>query len=182
MLNIIKKEVVIDETLKKKIEIICDFCTTKSEIINGSIGNVDKTNEEYKNIQTLSYALTSADQELKEHREQIKKLTYSNDALNLRIETLNKNLEKEKEEKEELRNENSMLKQMVIHWKNKFNDIINFINNKIFKKNDREKYMDVATDLYENDLIEYKTYDSIREDYYYSIKKDKKRDDFEIRL
>ena len=73
-----------------------------------------------------------------------------------------------------------MLKQMVIHWKNKFNDIINFINNKIFKKNDREKYMDVATDLYENNLIEYKTYDSIKEDYDYSIKKDKNRDYFEI--
>ena len=62
------------------------------------IEKVDKTNEEYKNIQTLSYALTSADEELKDNREQIKKLTYSNDALNLRIETLNKNLEKEKEE------------------------------------------------------------------------------------
>ena len=73
-----------------------------------------------------------------------------------------------------------MLKQMVIYWKNKYNDIINFINNKIFKKNDREKYMDVTTDLFENDLIEYKTYNSIREDYDYSIKKDKKRDNFEI--
>ena len=75
-----------------------------------------------------------------------------------------------------------MLKQMVIHWKNKFNDIINFINNKIFKKKAREKYMDVATDLYESDLIEYKTYDSIRENYDYSVKKDKNRYDFEIEL
>lgn len=180
MINLIKQEIEIDETLKRRLEIICDFCNTTPEIINGSIRKVDKTNEEYKNIQTLSYALTSADEELKDNREQIKKLFYSNDALNLRIETLNKNLEKEKEEKEELRNENSMLKQMVIHWKNKFNDIINFISNKVFKKQDREKYMDVATDLYENDLIEYKTYDSIREDYEYSVKKDKNRDDFEI--
>ena len=36
--------------------------------------------------------------------------------------------------------------------------------------------MDVATDLYENDLIEYKTYDSIRGDYEYSVKKDKNKD------
>ena len=41
--------------------------------------------------------------------------------------------------------------------------------------------MDVANDLYANDLIEYKTYDSIREDYDYSVKKDNK-DDFEIGL
>ena len=40
--------------------------------------------------------------------------------------------------------------------------------------------MDVATDLYENDLIEYKTYDSIKEDYEYSVKKDKNRDNFKI--
>ena len=59
-------------------------------------------------------------------------------------------------------------------------DIINFISNKIFNKHDREKYMDVATDLYENDLIEYKTYDSIKEDYEYSVKKDKNRDNFKI--
>ena len=42
--------------------------------------------------------------------------------------------------------------------------------------------MDVATDLYENDLMEYKTYDSIRNDYNYSVKKDKKRDDFDISI
>ena len=52
----------------------------------------------------------------------------------------------------------------------------------MFKKKDREKYMDIATDLYENDLIEYKTYDLIREDYEYSIKKDKNKDDFEIEM
>ena len=62
---------------------------------------------------------------------------------------------------------------MVINWKQKFFDIINFISDKMFKKKDIEKYMDVATDLYENDLIEYKTYDSIREDYEYSVKNKK---------
>ena len=65
-------------------------------------------------------------------------------------------------------------------WKQKFSNIINFISNKIFNKQDREKYMDVTTDLYENDLIEYKTYDSIREDYEYSVKEDKNKYDFEI--
>ena len=103
-------------------------------------------------------------------------------AKKLKIETLNKNLDKKNNEIEELKEENSKLKQMVIKWKQKLFDIINFISNKMFNKKDREKYMDVATDLYENDLIEYKTYDSIREDYEYSIKKDKNKDDFEIGL
>ena len=42
--------------------------------------------------------------------------------------------------------------------------------------------MDVATDLHKNDLIEYKTYDSIREDYEHGVKKDKNKDDFDIGL
>lgn len=52
MINIIKQELEIDETLKRRLEIICDFCNTTPEIINGSIRKVDKTNKEYKNIQT----------------------------------------------------------------------------------------------------------------------------------
>jgi len=41
MLNIIKQEIVIDETLKKKIEIICEFSNTYPQIINGSIRKID---------------------------------------------------------------------------------------------------------------------------------------------
>lgn len=33
--------------LKKRLEIICDFCNTTPEIINGSIRKVDKTNLSY---------------------------------------------------------------------------------------------------------------------------------------
>ena len=92
---------------------------------------------------------------------------------------MNKNIDKKNNEINELKEENSKLKQMVIKWKQKFFDI-NFISNKMFKKKDREKYMDFATGLYENDLIEYKTYDSIREDYEHGVKKDKNKDDFDI--
>ena len=92
---------------------------------------------------------------------------------------MNKNIDKKNNEIKELKEENSKLKQMVIKWKQKFFDI-NFISNKMFKKKDGEKYMDFATDLYENDLIEYKTYDSIREDYEYNVKKENNKDDFEI--
>ena len=47
MVNIIKQEIVIDETLKKKIEIICEFSNTYPQIINGSIRKIDKTNLTY---------------------------------------------------------------------------------------------------------------------------------------
>ena len=47
MINIIKQEIEIDETLKRRLEIICDFCNIKPEIVNGSIRKVDKTNLSY---------------------------------------------------------------------------------------------------------------------------------------
>lgn len=44
MINIIKKEIDVEESLKKRLEIICDFCNTTPTIINGS--------EEYNSKQT----------------------------------------------------------------------------------------------------------------------------------
>ena len=47
MINIIKKEIDVDESLRKRLKIICDFCNTTPTIINGSIRKVDKTNLSY---------------------------------------------------------------------------------------------------------------------------------------
>ena len=47
MVNIIKQEVVIEESLKKKLELICEFSNTNLKIINGSIRKIDKTNITY---------------------------------------------------------------------------------------------------------------------------------------
>ena len=41
------KKLVISEELKRKIEMICDFCNTKPTIINGNIRNIDKSNLSY---------------------------------------------------------------------------------------------------------------------------------------
>ena len=47
MVNIIKEELSLEESLKKKIEFICDFTNNKPTIINGNIRKVDKTNLTY---------------------------------------------------------------------------------------------------------------------------------------
>ena len=47
MLKVIKKEIDMEESLKKRLEIICDFCNTTPTIINGSIRKIDKTNLNY---------------------------------------------------------------------------------------------------------------------------------------
>lgn len=47
MIKFIKKEIEIEESLKQRIMIICDFCNTTPTIINGSIRKIDKSNLNY---------------------------------------------------------------------------------------------------------------------------------------
>lgn len=47
MVNIIKEELPIEENLKKKISIICDFAGVKHHIINGYIRKIQNTNLTY---------------------------------------------------------------------------------------------------------------------------------------
>lgn len=47
MVNIIKEEITIEESLKRKIEFICEFAKTTPTIINGNIRRIDKTNLTY---------------------------------------------------------------------------------------------------------------------------------------
>lgn len=47
MLNITKEELSLEESLRKKIEFICDFTNNKPTIINSSIRKIDKTNLTY---------------------------------------------------------------------------------------------------------------------------------------
>ena len=47
MVNIIKEELPIEESLRKKLELICDFAKTTPKIINGNIRKIDRTNLTY---------------------------------------------------------------------------------------------------------------------------------------
>lgn len=47
MVNIIKEELPIEDSLRKKIEFICEFAKTTPTIINGNIRKIDKTNLRY---------------------------------------------------------------------------------------------------------------------------------------
>ena len=47
MVNIIKEELPIEESLKRKLELICEFYKTTPTIINGNIRNIDKSNLSY---------------------------------------------------------------------------------------------------------------------------------------
>lgn len=47
MVKIIKEEIPIEESLKRKLEFICEFTKTTPTIINGNIRKIDKTNLTY---------------------------------------------------------------------------------------------------------------------------------------
>ena len=47
MINVIKQEIDMEESLRKRLEIICDFCNATPTFINDSIRKIDKTNLSY---------------------------------------------------------------------------------------------------------------------------------------
>lgn len=44
MINVIKQEVRMEESLRKRLEFICEFCRVKPIIINGNLRTIDKAN------------------------------------------------------------------------------------------------------------------------------------------
>ena len=149
------------------------------------INSVSKTNEEFKQIQTLSVTLSNVDEELKENREKIKLLTENNETLTLRVETLTKNVKTKDKEIDKLKEENCSLKSSLEHLINKFTNLIKLIKNKIFSKQDtREKYMEFSRDLYTHGVIDDKEITDIKDNYDYCQNRDngKDKDDFEIEI
>lgn len=47
MIKIIEQEISFDDSLKKKLEFICDFCKVKYTVINVNIKKIDKMNLTY---------------------------------------------------------------------------------------------------------------------------------------
>ena len=148
------------------------------------IDKVDKTNNEYKNIQTLSVTLNNVHEELKENREKIKVLTENNNALSLRVETLTKNLKSKTKEIKELEEENYSLREKLEFWKDKFLSVINLISDKLFDRGKvRDKYRDVSIDLYSKGIISDETFEDLKDTYVFSKEHDNKdKDDFDLEI
>ena len=164
MIKIIEQEIIIDESLKKKLEFICNFCNTTPTFINGSIRKIDNTYLSYiephrviiNNITFLAFNYSN-DIYIKNLSNKIKTLTESNDALSLRVSSLEKKINIKDTEIEDLREENKLLKNSLNQLKNKFTKLIKLIKDKIFSKKDtRDKYIDFSRDLYTHGIIDVK--------------------------
>ena len=192
-----KKSLELDNKSKEVKEIINDLKTTlikkdnyilkqeDKDKIEKYINQVDKTNDEYKNVQTLSITLNNVDKGIQENHKQIKTLTENNEALQLRVDTLTRNNKVKDEQIKDLKEENLSLRQSLSFWEDKFLKIISFIKDKLFgKEKEREKYMDVAEDLYSKKIIEEDTFEDLKDTYEFSKNHDyeREKDDFEMEI
>ena len=157
----------------------------KNKIIN-FIQHVNSTNDEYKKMQKLSITLNNVDIELQENREKIKIVTENNNALNIKVRSLEKKVDKQKNEIDELKEDNSKLKRSINYFENLFDRLITFIKKRIFGKENREDYMHFSKDLYTHNIFSDKTIESIQDDYIWNKEndknKDKGKDDYEIEM
>ena len=150
----------------------------KEKIIN-FIDKVDKTNNEYQNIQELSITLTNVDEELKYNREQIEILTENNNSLELRVKTLDNKVKKKDDEINELKEENNLLKTSLENLQRLFDKLIKFLKDRMFNKKEKDKYYDMSYELYKRDIIGEDDMLEIKDNY---DKKDKNKDDFDIEM
>lgn len=148
----------------------------KDKIIN-FIDKVDKTNNEYQNIQELSITLTNVDEELKYNREQINILTENNNSLELRVKTLDNKVKKKDDEIKELKEENNVLKTSLESLQRLFDKLIKFLKDRMFNKKEKDKYYDMSYELYKRDIIGKDDMLEIKDNY---DKKEKNNDGFEL--
>lgn len=126
----------------------------KDSFIN-FINKVNDTSKEYDKIQTLSNTLVNANEQLKDKNNKIKTFTENNDALNLRVKTLNDTIKEKDNEISILKSKIQDLKNMLDYWKDKFNKLISFLHVKLHSWYDKDdKYIDVVNEMYDDNILD----------------------------
>ena len=145
------------------------------KILENYIDKIDKTNNEYKKINSLSSSLNSLNQTIKEDKKAIKVLTENNKALELRVKNLTFKTENQEELISDLKQDNFNLKYRLQQLENFFKKLINLFKRMIKKDSKKETYLEVLEDMQD--------YRIISNDTIYEILKNKsnvkEKDDFE---
>ena len=192
-----KKSLELDNNSNEVIDIVNNLKTTftnkdkyvlnkdDKDKIDKFIQQVDSTNEEYKKMQKLSITLNDVETELKENRKKVKILTENNDALNIKVKSLEKKVDKQENDIDDLKDKNSKLQSTINFFENLFDRLVKFIKNKMFgKEKEREDYWIFSKDLYTHNIFSDKTIESIQDDYIWNKENDKNKnkgkDDYEI--
>ena len=126
----------------------------KDSFIN-FIEQIDNTSKEYDKIQTFSNTLINAHELLKDKNNKIKTLSENNEALNLRVKTLNDTIKEKDNEISFLKSKIQDLKNTLEYWNDRFNKLISFLHDKLHSWYDKDdKYIDVVNDMYDNNVLD----------------------------
>ena len=144
------------ENLKSKVliknQLVLDVVDRDKAIV--FIDLIDKTIMEYESIQELTVTLKEVESELLNNRARIELLLKNNENLNSEVSNLKKEIKTKTEEINDLKEENSLLRSSLEHFKNLIYNLVQFLMDKIFRNKDKEKYMEFAKELYEHGALE----------------------------
>ena len=99
----------------------------------------------------------------------------------MRLKTLDTKV-KNKDEKNELRKENNVLKTSLENLQRLFDKLIRFLKDRMFNKKENDKYYDFSVDLYTHGIINEDEIKDIKNKHNYSKEKETKHinDDIEL--
>ncbi len=125
------------------------------------IDKVDKTTDEYRDVKELSANLNIITKQARQDSRRIKNLKESNDALQLRVDTLSEKVETQEKQIDEYKKDNFNLKFKLQELQQLFEKLINFLKRMFHRKDKEDVYAEVVGDLYDNKIISDKTFDRI---------------------
>lgn len=115
--------------LSKNIYLLNDEGKTKLEKY---IDEVKITNKQFQKMNLLSVNIDNVKERLDKDKDTIKLYQENNTALSIRNKTLSKKVEEQSDRIEELEEENFSLKQTISYFKEKFNKLKRFLQEKLF--------------------------------------------------
>lgn len=131
------------------------------------INEVKITNKDFREMNLLSVTIDNVKEQLEDDKRVIKFYEENNTALSTRNKMLNKKLDEKENRIEELEEENSSLRQTIRYFKDKFNKLKKFLQEKLFGWGKKDPiYNQVVNDLYNKDILDEDDVKSIEKDHY----------------
>ncbi|MDD2435773.1 MAG: plasmid recombination protein [Bacilli bacterium] len=131
------------------------------------INEVKITNKKFQEMNLLSVNIDNVKNKLDKDKETIKFYQENNTALSIRNKTLSKKVEEQSNKIEELEEENFGLRQTIRYFKDKFNKLKKFLQEKLFGWGKKDPvYKQVVDDLYNKDILDEDDIKSIEKDNY----------------
>lgn len=131
------------------------------------IDEVKITNKEFQEMNLLSVTIDNVKDQLENDKKIIKFYEENNLALSNRNKMLKEKLDEKESKIEELEEENSSLTLTVRYFKDKFNKLMKFLQEKLFGWGKKDPiYKQVVDDLYDKDILDDDDINSIKRDDY----------------